>query len=85
MVTCLGLLLTIVAGWLFFKGAIAVGLIAAWAMTFLDTVDGKLARVTVTSSRLGNGLITEQTSFIHRSGGRAWRMAWLSIFPARQN
>lgn len=64
VITCLGLLLTIVAGWLFFKGAIAVGLIAAWAMTFLDTVDGKLARVTVTSSRLGNWL-DHGTDVIH--------------------
>ena len=32
------------------------GLIAGWIMTFLDTVDGKLARVTVQSSRFGHYL-----------------------------
>lgn len=55
-VTFLGLALTVLAGWLFFTGNLGSGLIAAWAMTFLDTVDGKLARVTVTSSKVGNWL-----------------------------
>src|SRR5215216_1385064 len=64
VVTALGLLLTIGAGWLFFDGAIGLGLIAAWAMTFLDTVDGKLARVTATSSRIGNWL-DHGTDVIH--------------------
>ncbi|MEJ2202420.1 MAG: CDP-alcohol phosphatidyltransferase family protein, partial [Desulfuromonadaceae bacterium] len=44
----------IAAGFLFHYGYYATGLIAAWGMTFLDTVDGKLARVTVNSSQLGN-------------------------------
>src|SRR3546814_13766389 len=30
------------------------GLVAAYAMTFLDTVDGKLARVTLTPSPIAN-------------------------------
>ena len=64
VITFFGLLLTILAGWLFFDGAIAPGLLAAWAMTFLDTVDGKLARVTVTSSRIGNWL-DHGTDVIH--------------------
>ena len=63
-ITALGLVLTIAAGWFFFVGAIGAGLIAAWAMTFLDTVDGKLARVTVTSSRFGNWL-DHGTDVIH--------------------
>jgi phosphatidylglycerophosphate synthase len=46
-------LLAVAAALLFARGAFAVGLVCAWAMTFLDTVDGKLARVTLTSSRLG--------------------------------
>lgn len=37
-------------------GAFGAGLALAWAMTFLDTVDGKLARVTLTSSRVGHVL-----------------------------
>ena len=55
-VTMLGVVLVVVAGALFAKGFYAWGLLAAWIMTFLDTVDGKLARVTITSTRLGHFL-----------------------------
>ncbi|MFP8880706.1 MAG: CDP-alcohol phosphatidyltransferase family protein [Myxococcota bacterium] len=55
-VTVLSWLLTIAAGVLFWKGWFGVGLLCGWAMTFLDTVDGKLARVTMTSSRIGHVL-----------------------------
>ena len=34
------------------EGRFGAGLVLAWVMTFLDTVDGKLARVTVTSTRV---------------------------------
>ena len=64
MVTGAGLVLTFVAAWLFYHGDLAAGLAAAWAMTFLDTVDGKLARVTVTSSPLGN-LLDHVTDYVH--------------------
>jgi phosphatidylglycerophosphate synthase len=40
----------------FARGEFGAGLAAAWAMTFLDTVDGKLARVTLSSSRIGHVL-----------------------------
>jgi phosphatidylglycerophosphate synthase len=40
----------------FAGGAFAPGLVTAWLMTFLDTVDGKLARVTLTSTKLGDRL-----------------------------
>ena len=53
-VTSLSLVLAIVAGLLFLNGFFAPGPLAAWTMTFLDTVDGKLARVTVNSSPFGN-------------------------------
>jgi phosphatidylglycerophosphate synthase len=53
-VTSLSLVLVIAAGFLFLNGHFALGLAAAWAMTFLDTVDGKLARVTVNSSTFGH-------------------------------
>jgi phosphatidylglycerophosphate synthase len=46
--------LALAAALLFARGAFAAGLVCAWAMTFLDTVDGKLARVTLTSSRIGD-------------------------------
>ena len=38
----------------FARGEFGFGLAAAWAMTFLDTVDGKLARVTQNSSPFGH-------------------------------
>ena len=53
-VTLLSLLLVIMAGLLFARGQYGWGLLAGWLMTFLDTVDGKLARVTVTSSPFGH-------------------------------
>jgi len=53
-VTSAGFLLVLAAFWLFWIGEFGWGLVAAWIMTFLDTVDGKLARVTMTSSKWGN-------------------------------
>ena len=55
-VTIVGLVLTFVAGWQFYVGNLVTGMGAAWLMTLLDTVDGKLARVTITSSAFGNRL-----------------------------
>ena len=63
-VTVVGIALTIFAGWLFYSGSLAAALAAAWAMTFLDTVDGKLARVTITSSPVGN-LLDHGTDIVH--------------------
>lgn len=53
-VTTLGALLVLGAGVAFWQGFYAIGLAMGWFMTYLDTVDGKLARVTVQSSRLGH-------------------------------
>lgn len=55
-VTLFGLALAILATVCFARGWFAPGLAMGWFMTFLDTVDGKLARVTVTSSRFGDYL-----------------------------
>lgn len=55
-VTLLGLLLVVLAGILFYHGHYGWGLLAGWIMTLLDTVDGKLARVTITSSAFGHVL-----------------------------
>ena len=63
-VTVVGLLLTLIAGWQFYVGNLVAGMVAAWAMTLLDTVDGKLARVTLTSSELGN-LLDHGNDLIH--------------------
>jgi phosphatidylglycerophosphate synthase len=54
MVTTFGLLLVLAACYLFLNGHYSWGLLAGWVMTFLDTVDGKLARVTVQSSKFGH-------------------------------
>lgn len=64
MVTSVGVVLVFVAAWFFYRGELAAGLAAAWLMTFLDTVDGKLARVTSTSSAMGN-LLDHGTDIIH--------------------
>lgn len=53
-VTLAGLVLVVIAGACFTTGRYGLGLAAGWLMTFLDTVDGKLARVTLTSSRFGH-------------------------------
>jgi phosphatidylglycerophosphate synthase len=53
-VTTIAALMTVLAFWFFLEGQFIFGLLAAWAMTFLDTVDGKLARTTLTSSKWGD-------------------------------
>ena len=71
-VTAASLVLAIVAGVLFARGDFAWGLVAGWIMTFLDTVDGKLARVTVTSTRLGN-IFDHGIDLVHPP---LWYIAW---------
>lgn len=53
-VTTVGFILVLAACYLFLHGQYLAGLTAGWIMTFLDTVDGKLARVTVQSSKFGH-------------------------------
>ena len=52
-VTTLSLMLMFLALAGFWQGQWLWAIPAAWTMTFLDTVDGKLARVTMTSSKWG--------------------------------
>ncbi|MGR8919983.1 MAG: CDP-alcohol phosphatidyltransferase family protein [Gammaproteobacteria bacterium] len=54
MITSIGFVLMLLATVLFAHGWYLPGLVCAWVMTLLDTVDGKLARVTVTSSKIGH-------------------------------
>lgn len=54
MVTTVSFLCVLAAMWLFWHGQFLPGLAAAWMMCFLDTVDGKLARVTLTSTKFGD-------------------------------
>lgn len=71
-VTLVSLALVFLTFWLFWTGAFALGLVVAWAMTFLDTVDGKLARATLTSSRLGD-VLDHGIDLIHPP---FWWWAW---------
>ncbi len=64
MVTSLGLLLVVASCYLFRDGYYGWGLAAGWIMTFLDTVDGKLARVTIQSSKFGH-LFDHAIDLIH--------------------
>lgn len=71
-VTLASLALVFVALWLFWIGAFLPGLAAAWVMTFLDTVDGKLARATLTSSKIGD-VLDHGIDLIHPP---FWWWAW---------
>ncbi len=71
-VTLAGFFLALAAGFLFYYGWYGTGLLAGWLMTFLDTVDGKLARVTVTSSKFGH-LFDHAIDIIHPP---LWYLAW---------
>ncbi len=53
-VTTVGFILMLAATWFFWEGHWALGFACGWMMTFLDTVDGKLARTTMTYSYWGN-------------------------------
>lgn len=54
MVTTIGLAFCITAGMAFYQGLYWLGLITGLVSMVLDTVDGKLARCTITSSAWGN-------------------------------
>ena len=73
-VTFASLILVLVAMYLFWIGQFGWGLVAAWVMTFLDTVDGKLARVTLRSSPWGN-VFDHGIDLIHPP---FWWWAWLA-------
>jgi phosphatidylglycerophosphate synthase len=72
MVTVTGFSLMLVALWAFWEGHYALGLACGWVMTFFDTVDGKLARTTITASPFGHWL-DKLTDIIHPP---FWYHAW---------
>ncbi|HEX2796927.1 MAG TPA: CDP-alcohol phosphatidyltransferase family protein [Immundisolibacter sp.] len=76
-VTLTGLVLTVAAGFAFWDGWWLPGLVCAWLMTFLDTVDGKLARVTVKSTRFGD-ILDHGIDLIHPP---FWYAAWALGLP----
>lgn len=71
-VTAVSWILTVAAAVSFWKGAFGLGLLCGWLMTFLDTVDGKLARVTLTSSRVGH-VLDHGLDNVHPP---FWYLAW---------
>lgn len=76
-VTSASLVLAVAATVLFAYGWFLTGLVLAWIMTFLDTVDGKLARVTVTSTTFGNFF----DHGIDIVGPPVWYLAWAYGLP----
>lgn len=82
MVTLFSLLLVFATFGLFAQGWFALGLVSAWVMTFLDTVDGKLARCTLTSTRFGN-VFDHGIDMIHPPfWWWAWHMGCLHVAAA---
>ncbi|HXV36021.1 MAG TPA: CDP-alcohol phosphatidyltransferase family protein, partial [Myxococcota bacterium] len=71
-ITALSLLLVFAVIYLFARGDFALGLALGFAMSFLDTVDGKLARVTQTSSAFGN-YFDHVIDMVHPP---LWWLAW---------
>jgi phosphatidylglycerophosphate synthase len=72
MVTSASAVLVLLTIYLFLEAHWFWGLLVAWPMTFLDTVDGKLARVTLTSSKFGN-IFDHGIDLIHPP---FWYAAW---------
>ena len=76
MVTSAGFVLTCLVCYFFLNQNFLAGLAAAWLMTFLDTVDGKLARVTLTSSRVG-GILDHAIDLLHPP--LWWGAFWVGV------
>lgn len=71
-VTAVSFVLAVLTTLLFMRGAFGLGLALGWLMTFLDTVDGKLARVTVTSTPFGH-IFDHAIDVVHPP---LWYLAW---------
>jgi phosphatidylglycerophosphate synthase len=72
VVTLTGLALMLLSCALFSQGFFLAGLASGWLMTLLDTVDGKLARVTLKSSRLGH-ILDHGMDIVHPP---FWYLLW---------
>ena len=72
MVTTASLLFMFLALWFFWEAWWVAGFACGWLMTFLDTVDGKLARTTMTYSKWGN-VYDHGIDLIHPP---FWYVAW---------
>jgi phosphatidylglycerophosphate synthase len=73
MVTAVGFVLCLLAFWLFWEGHYWLGMASGFVFMVLDTVDGKLARCTGTSSEWGN-IFDHGIDLIHPP---FWWWAWL--------
>lgn len=71
-VTFVSLILVILATMCFWNGQFLMGLVFGWGAALADTVDGKLARVTLTSSKWGN-IFDHGIDLIHPP---IWWLAW---------
>ncbi len=71
-VTAVSFVLAVLTTLLFMRGHFGLGLALGWLMTFLDTVDGKLARVTVTSTPFGH-IFDHAIDVVHPP---LWYLAW---------
>ncbi|MEP3653474.1 MAG: CDP-alcohol phosphatidyltransferase family protein [Litorimonas sp.] len=71
-VTTIGFVLMLAATYFFWNAHWALGFLCGWTMTFLDTVDGKLARTTMTYSSWGN-IYDHGIDLIHPP---FWYWAW---------
>jgi len=71
-VTIFSIFLTILAVPLFAYGYWFAGFVAAYSMTILDSVDGKLARLTLTDSPIGN-ILDHGLDIVHPP---FWYAAW---------
>jgi phosphatidylglycerophosphate synthase len=71
-VSLIGAALCLLATWLFYEGRYWPGLAAGLGFMVLDTVDGKLARCTITSSKIGE-VIDHGIDLVHPP---FWWWAW---------
>lgn len=78
VLTLAGIALALAAAALFAGGAFGWGLACAWATTLLDAADGKLARVTATSGRLGAAL----DDIADAAPPPLWYASWLAGLAA---
>jgi phosphatidylglycerophosphate synthase len=78
-VTLVSWILVAMATACFAYGWFGTGLVLGWIMTFLDTVDGKLARVTLTSSRVGD-VLDHGLDLVHPP---LWYVAWAMGLPVQ--
>jgi phosphatidylglycerophosphate synthase len=72
MVTAIGAFLCVLATYLFWQGQFWAGTAAGFGFMILDTVDGKLARCTITSSYWGN-IFDHGIDLVHPP---FWWLAW---------